>query len=302
MVWLHGTRKKNVQQGFLLCPRILSKNAPHCRHPSRAVAVPDVKRRARTDRTGRSRRGKTGSLARHPPCRSSFPVQKVRPFVRHHADSTGNDLASRLQLRRTAILRTAILKDEGAKVFPDAPGKVSHSRTSKRETACSSPSSQLRLWGHAAPTCPSCHQGVGFTLCPRSPSADVFPSLLRQAPCSEKLPDSRPRLSGISPLSRPARFALTHRSGLSRFRHGRSRPSFRTSANRAGRGLPLSCPVPSLTARHRPCPSLSGGRLSSVCPLGSADTSRRPFSVPAAEKETFLSSPTEGVVILLYHQ
>lgn len=38
MVWLHGTRKRSVQQGFLLSSRILSKNAPRCRHPSRSVA------------------------------------------------------------------------------------------------------------------------------------------------------------------------------------------------------------------------------------------------------------------------
>lgn len=89
--------------------------------------------------------------------------------------------------------------------------KVSSSRTSKRETACSSPSSQLRLWGYAVRLVPSCHKSFGFTM-----------PLLRSDSPLRRVLDVATSLSGISPLShQAARFALTHRSGPSCFRHRR---------------------------------------------------------------------------------
>ena len=136
---------------------------------------------------------------------------------------------------------------------------------------------------------PSCHQSVGFTFCPCSGLLPLPPGSRRRAlacpaslPRPVRLPASRLRPAPAPPVS------VMRRPGLAVLRKRRRQ-----------RSAP-SCPFPSITARM-PFP-LRQRPLSPVCAHGPAATSRRPFSVPAAEKETFLSFPVKGVIIFLYYQ
>lgn len=122
--------------------------------------------------------------------------------------------------------------------------------------------------------------GYGTLLSP--PSAG---SHLRAPLCSTVFP--RPPASRLRPAPAPP-VSVMRRPGLAVLRkRRRQRPA-------------PSCPFPSITARM-PFP-LRQRPLSPVCAHGPAAASRRPFSVPAAEKETFLSFPVKGVIIFLYYQ
>ena len=105
MVWLHGTRKRNVQQGFLLSPpHILSKNAPRCRTPSSAVAGGATACPAAAAEAGTAEEKE--SVARLRPAGAPALPQLMRrsSSPRHiRADR----LASRLQRRRTAAWKAS---------------------------------------------------------------------------------------------------------------------------------------------------------------------------------------------------
>lgn len=136
---------------------------------------------------------------------------------------------------------------------------------------------------------PSCHQSVGFTFCPCSGLFPLPPGSRRRALAC---PASLPR-----PVRLPASPCRTF-SGPSRFRHETARTGCSPQTAQAA-----VCPFLPLSVDHGPhaLPSPSTP-LSPVCAHGPAATSRRPFSVPAAEKETFLSFPVKGVIIFLYYQ
>lgn len=118
MVWLHGTRKKNVQQGFLLPPayyqrmrRVAASIVLRRQMPKRSPHRPH---RQKAQRENRSVSPGIRPAGAH--CHEA--VQKARLFSYVMSELSGNGFASRLQRRRTATL-----KDEGANAFPDAPGK-----------------------------------------------------------------------------------------------------------------------------------------------------------------------------------
>lgn len=136
---------------------------------------------------------------------------------------------------------------------------------------------------------PSCHQSVGFTFCPCSGLFPLPPGSRRRALAC---PASLPR-----PVRLPASPCRIF-SGPSRFRHETARTGCSPQTTQAA-----ACPPPFLPlfVDHGPASRLvNGSRLSPVC--ATARPPGRPFSVPAAEKETFLSSLMADFYILLYYQ
>ena len=137
---------------------------------------------------------------------------------------------------------------------------------------------------------PSCHQSVGFTFCPCSGLFPLPPGSRRRALAC---PASLPR-----PVRLPASPCRTF-SGPSRFRHETARTGCSPQTAQAA-----ACPFLPLSVDHGPHAPLSVSDARSRLPSahGPAATSRRPFSVPATEKETFLSSLMADFYILLYYQ
>ena len=136
-------------------------------------------------------------------------------------------------------------------------------------------------------------------------SSNAFPPAIKvSASRSAPAPVCSPfrRVLDVAPSPARHRFPVPSAcrtfSGPSRFRHETARTGCSPQTAQAA-----VCPFLPLSVDHGPhaLPSPSTP-LSPVCAHGPAATSRRPFSVPAAEKETFLSFPVKGVIIFLYYQ